>query len=338
MKRFLCFLILLLPTASAQRELVTAFDDFNGELSRWCGNIEDWGLNNLPGVSDATTWVCSMRPAMDRAAMSVDNLTSDANGFFANAMNDIGEMVVGANGFNVGGVDIGGMIAETSAAVQGSIEAGEFAFSPYIGELLAKANQAAINNITAAPEAGASEAIREIMAFTRHDPLRISAELGGIGERSSVVMRAARAQDVVNSARESAAMSFARGDEEQLLKRTTSPEPGLAKGAADKAQDLARTANSSRAAFQANVQMVADAARLDAVGTANITTAIKENSLQQTYTTQQLGTLIQTMSDQQQKEADAWRQDYIDDMSDVSHQALTVEENLLSAASVLEVP
>ena len=342
MKRLLFVLVLLLAVQSAfaQRELVTSFGRFNTQLGQWCGNIDDWGLAAIPQVSDATTWVCSMRPAMDRAANVVNVLTQDSNNFFANSLGTLMEMTgLGAGGFVVGGVDVGALANAASSSVQDAIATGEFAFSPLVNRVVAEVNAARVRGLTDAAPENASSYEKAIDPLYRRDPNRIAAELTEMNETSSSIRTAAQAQDLSVMARESAVGAFARGDEEQLLKRTTSPNPAsIAKGAADKAQDLARTANSSRAVFHANVQMVADAARLYAVGTSNITTAIKESALQQTYTTQQLATMIQMMADDQRKQSEAWRDDYIENMSEVHFLTTQLRNNLQATADLLRMP
>ena len=91
MKRVLLSLVLVLvcSTALAQRELVNTFDAFNVELTNWCGTIDDYGLDNIAVVNEATTWVCGMRPSLDRASLMMNNLTEDANGMFASSLNDM---------------------------------------------------------------------------------------------------------------------------------------------------------------------------------------------------------------------------------------------------------
>ena len=201
---------------------------------------------------------------------------------------------------------------------------------------MSKANRTILDSLTDAPSANASQLERDAAVVTQRDPVRIAAEMQQLQETTGTLMRSARSKDVAAQAREYAAMAFARGDEEQLLKRTTSPDPtGLAKGVADEADDRADTANSSRAVFHAAVKMQADSARLQAVSTSNITTAIKELGVQQTLTTEQLSTLVQTMSEEQVRAYKDWKADYIEETSEVAGRARDTSQGLNDAAFML---
>ena len=330
-----CF---FLSPVFAQRDLVNSFDSFSQELSTWCGRINDWGLDNVGFVNEATGWVCGLRPAIDRASRMVNNLTSDMNGLFSNSLNDIVGMATDMFG-DVLGEGFDQEIAALVDGIQQGLEDGTSAFSSLAGQLLSKANRRAFDNLTAPPPAGAGQLENDASLITRRDPNRISAEMQQAQQTTQTLMRAARAQDISNTAREYAATSFARGDEEQLLKRTTSPDPtGLTKGVADEADEQADTANSSRAVFHASVKMQANAARLQAVSTANITTAIKELGVQQTMTTEQIGALIQTMSEAQLQEYKKWRSEYIEEMAEVTAGVRDVTQQLTAAGDMLRSP
>ena len=117
----------------------------------------------------------------------------------------------------------------------------------------------------------------------------------------------------------------------------TNPDPTnlTAKGTADIAQDLGTDAVSTRAAVQALVNAQADLMRQEAVSTGNLVTAIKEQALQQTFTTQQLSLLAQSLSNDSLREFDRWRDEYYDEMAREAAAAEGLRGNYLSAAALL---
>ena len=115
----------------------------------------------------------------------------------------------------------------------------------------------------------------------------------------------------------------------------TSPNPAT-KGTADKAEDAAFAAVSSRAAIQANAKMLTDFARQSAVGTANLVTAVKEASMQQTFTTQQLATLSQSIADQLIAEDNEWREDYYKELAESVIRAESVEAMFSGLGSLMK--
>ena len=323
--------LLVHSTAFAQFEWVDTFSDFGDQLAQWCPAVENFNLGN--DVGGAVGWVCSMRPAIDRATNLVDGFVTDVNGFFERGLNDAFAVIADATGMNVGGMDIGALLREAGD----DIRSGSFSVSSLAGQIVSRINQSAFTELTAAPDPAASDAEKRIVNAVRGDPRRMAKELDAMGMRTDEVMRNALSQDVSNSARMLAASSLARGDEEQLLKRVTNPDPTnvTAKGTADTAQDLGTNAVSTRAAVQALVNAQADFMRQEAVATGNIVTAVKEQALQQTFTTQQLSLLAQSLSNDSLREFGKWQDEYYDQMAVEAAAAEGLRSNYLSAAALL---
>ena len=323
--------LLIQSAAYAQFEWVDTFSDFGDQLAQWCPVAENFNLGG--DVSGAIGWVCSMRPAIDRATDLVDGFIGDVNGFFERGLSDTFAVIGDATGLNVGGMDLGALLSEA----RGTIRSGSFSVTSLAGQIMARINQKTFEELTAAPDAGATDAEKRIVNAIRGDPRQMAKELGAMGMRSDEVMRNASSQDLSNSARMLAASSLARGDEEQLLKRVTNPDPTnlTAKGTADTAQDLGTDAVSTRAAVQALVNAQADLMRQEAVSTGNLVTAVKEQALQQTFTTQQLSLLAQSLSNDSLREFDRWRDEYYDEMAQEAAAAEGLRGNYLSAAALL---
>ena len=324
-------LVLLSSTASAQFEWVDTFSGFGDQLAQWCPAADNVGLGgNLGG---AIGWVCSMRPAIDRATELVEGFVGDVNGFFERSLNDTFAVIAEATGMNVGGTDIGALLREAGA----DIRTGSFSVSSLAGQIVSRINQQTFDELTAPPDAAATAMEKRIVNAVRGDPKRMAKELEAMGVRRDEVMRSALSQDVSNSARNLATTSLARGDEEALLKRVTNPDPTnvTAKGTADEAEELGTNAVSTRAAVQAMVDAQAEFMRQEAVSTGNIVTAIKEQALQQTFTTQQLSLLAQSLSNDALREFDRWRDEYYDEMASEAAAAEGLRGNYLSAAALL---
>lgn len=334
MRRIRVLLLALLLTHSsayAQFEWVDTFTGFGDQLAQWCPVAGNFNLGG--DVSGALGWVCSLRPAIDRATELVDSFVGDVNGFFERGLSDAFAVVGDATGMNVGGMDIGALLSEA----RGTIRSGSFSMTSLAGQIMARINRSTFTELTAAPDAGATDAEKRIVNAIRGDPRQMTKELRAMGMRSDEVLRNASSQDISNSARMLAASSLARGDEEQLLKRVTNPDPTnlTARGTADVAQDLGTAAVSTRAAVQAMVNAQSDFMRQEAVSTGNLVTAIKEQALQQTFTTQQLSLLAQSLSNESLREFDKWRDDYYDQMAIDAANAEGLRGNYLSAAALL---
>ena len=78
------------------------------------------------------------------------------------------------------------------------------------GQIMARINQKTFEELTAAPDPGATDAEKRIVNAIRGDPRQMAKELGAMGMRSDEVMRNASSQDLSNSARMLAASSLAR--------------------------------------------------------------------------------------------------------------------------------
>jgi hypothetical protein len=333
MKRiFLLCLCLAVPQGLAQRDLINVFQDFNDQLEQWCPVVGNFDLGD---ANSAITWVCSVRPTIGRATRMVDELLTDTNGFFTSAIRDGVGLITDATGWEVGGVDIGTLVVDATNDIYDSIQDGSFLPSSVLGKILARTNAATIQNLTAPPDADASELERDIVSAAQHDPGRLASELTAIGARSETVMQSARSQDIASVSRELAATSLARGDEEQLLKRVTSPDP-LTEGTADRAERLSFASVSTRAVAQQNTKMLTDLARQLAVSSANVTTAVKEQMLQQSLTTQQIANLAQQIASQQMEEFNAWQKDYYNQLALDTVYVNNLRDNYTALAEFLE--
>lgn len=340
MKRAILIGVLFLTSfAQAQRQdMINVFDAFNQSLVDICSKADQASFILPEDVNSAFTWVCGIQPTINRASDLIDGFTSDYGSFFSGGIEDSLGLIASATGYDMSGaVDISELINTTVGAVDGLIESGDFTPSALISTALATANSSAIQNLTAGAPEGSTELERLVSDISSRDVGRIASELTTMQGRSETIMRSARSQDVASEARELAATALARGDEEQLLKRVTTPNPlSLNKGTADQAEDLAFNAVSSRAAIQANVKMFTDYARQQAVSSANITTAIKEQMVQQTLTTQQLSLLAQTMAEQQVKEYEEWRSAYYEELGDTIEEVRGITNKYTMLADYME--
>ena len=332
MKRLLVFLTLTLCTSAfAQRELVNVFEQFNSQLEQWCPTVStlDPGRLGLPEITAATTWLCGLSPSISRASNLLNGFTGDLNGFMGGAVNDLMGLVTDVTGLDLGDFDASTYIDAATMAVKGDLEGGAVLFAPVVGELLARASAARMTTLSSGPREGATSLEKRINASARTDPGRLLGETNNLAQTGEAVMRAAEAGDTASIAREMAATSLARGDEQQLLLRVTSPDPtgvAIPKGTADKAEDAAKLCVSTRCAAQAQLKFATDAARQDAVSTANITTAVKEMSLQQSLTTQQLATLAQGQADEQVRAINERLESYYRDLGVAMVKAQGIED------------
>ena len=279
----------------------------------------------------------SVRPSR-APSLLLDGLLSDLGGFVSSSANDVMSLVGDITGWEVGGFDLNGYINTATAAVDGDLEAGTFAFSPLVGELLARAGAARIDSLVGPPAPDATALERRIHRVTATDPTRLFGELDTLQRSGGAVMRAAEAGDIASTAREAAATSFARGDEEQLLKRVTSPDPTgtlIPKGTADRAEDAGKLCVSTRCVAHTQLKMATDIARQSAVSTANIVTAVKEQSFQQSLTTQGLANLAQAQADAQVREYERWRDDYYAEVARATVRAQNIEDTYVALAELM---
>lgn len=342
MKRALLIVVVLLaPQALAQRELASVFSNFSGQLERWCPNLNTFDTSKLglPEISEATTWLFGISPSISRASYLIDGFLSDMGGFMSSSVDDLMELVGDVTGRDLGGFDVQGYINAATAAVRGDIEGGTIIFAPVVGQLLARAGAGRTAQLSDGPRANATRLEKRINASAATDPTRLYSEMNSMAQTGRVVMRAAQAGDVASMAREMAGTSLARGDEEQLLKRVTSPDPTgvlIPKGTADKAEDAAKLCVSTRWVVQANLKFATDVARQEAVSTANIVTAVKEVTLQQSLTTQQLATLAQGQADASVREFEKWRDDYYVALAKAMVNAQNLEDTYASLAELMK--
>lgn len=149
-----------------------------------------------------------------------------------------------------------------------------------------------------------------------NDPSIINPQLAmdEIESASQVVALNSQVSSSVSVASESRALATAalsRGDEATIMTTATNPIP-TDYGNAERAVQNANRAVSTRAVMQALVEAQADSARLNALSSSSLLTAIKETNLQQSYTVQQLSTianaLYQEQIEQSEIDYDAHRQ------------------------------
>lgn len=315
-------------------ELLGHFEGFRNYMGQFCQGAEQVGgwVNTGTEIESAISWVCALEPTLARAQSMAESLNSDVTGFFSSALGDGMNMLIDATGFELGGTDLGALMSEGI----NDIASGEFNMAQWMGRGLEAINTKAIEALTAAPAENASDFEKEAVNSARADPMRMDRELGAIQQRSRTLMRSAESQDLANVAQRLAASSIARGDEERMMRRVTNPNPLQGeKGTADLAQSRGKEANSSRAAIQAMVQAQADYMRQDAVSTANLVTAMKEQATQQVFTTQQLSTLAQSISGQQMEEYNKWRQDYFSELGAAMAKADQLRDRFTMAAELL---
>ena len=335
------FLFTLLPSALAQRELATVFVKFSDQLETWCPRVDtfDTAKLGLGQISEATTWLCGISPSITRASNLLDGFLTDVNGFMGSSVGDLMGFVTDVTGLDLGGFDAQGYIDAATAAVKGDIEGGTTVFAPVVGELLARAKAARLRTLSDGPREGATPIERRVNASAASDPLRLLAESENMDQTGEAVMRAAEAGDVASMAREMAATSLARGDEQQLLLRVTSPDPTgtvVPKGTADRAEDTAKLCVSTRCAAQAQLKFAADVARQEAVSTANIVTAVKEMSLQQSLTSQQLATLAQGQADEKVRAVSERLNDYYSELGVAMTRAQGIEDTYKQLAEFMK--
>ena len=315
-------------------ELLNNIDGFNGMISGFCdtagqaGDYIDFG----DSVTSAVSWVCALKPSISRIRDMAEGLTEDITGFFSESISQSFSALSSAVGFELGDTDLSGLINET----MNEIGSGEFSITALTGKLLEKVNRQTLASLEAPPDANASELEKQAINAARADPVRFERELDGMERRSQAMMSAAQAQDTSNTAQQLAASSLARGDEEKLMKRVTNPNPAQGKqGTADVAQDRGRDANSTRAAIQALVQAQADFMRQTVVSDANIVTALKEQAVQQVFTTQQVGALAKSLSDEQLRDYNEWREEYFSELGKGLARAEELRANFGAAVEIL---
>ena len=296
-----------------QQEIV---DDFQGVIDTFSGLCNAPGAGSLPGF---VSTICSTLPSLERAADVANSLVTDFGGITEEVLLDTFGVVAAETGWQVGTADITALIGD----VVGEVESGTLSARALAGQVLSKVNQQAYAQLFAAPEENAPTTEKEVAAAIKNDPDRVAAELRALGKRSDAVLRSATAADLADEARGAAATSLARGDEEALLNSVTTLDQS---GTADRAQALGTNAVSTRAAVQALVDGYAEQMRQQVVQTNNLVTAVKEQALQQVYTTQQLVGLQRSLNEQNLRDYEAWRQDYYDEVAQST--AATRELNL----------
>ncbi len=311
-------------------ELLTPLSDFESYIGGFCntagqaGNHIDFG----DSITSSVTWLCALQPSITRARDMAEGLSQDVTGFFTGAIGSGFSGLMDAVGYELGDTDLGGLIQESI----GDIASGDFSFQAITGRLLERVNRETLANLTAPPDAAAPELEKRAVNAARADPVRLDREVEAMERRSQSMIQSAKAQDTSNIAQQFAATSLARGDEEKLVERVTNPSPVQgSRGTADVAQDRGRDANSTRAAVQAMVQAQADYMRQDAISTANIVTALKEQAMQQVFTTQQVGMLAKSLAEEQLREYNEWREEYYSELGE----ALAWAENLRSNYAVV---
>lgn len=329
--------LLLVQPAYAQwdmDQLLGDIDGFNGFIGQFCGGAEQAGdyINFDDSITSSISWVCALQPSISRVRDMAEGLTEDITGYFSDAISSSFNSLSSAVGFELGNTDLTGLITESV----NEIGAGEFSITALTGKLLEKVNRETLVGLNAPPEANASRLEKLAVNAARADPVRFDREMDAMERRSQAIMGAAEAQDTSNTAQQLAASSLARGDEEKLMKRVTNPNPVQGKqGTADVAQDRGRDANSTRAAIQALVQAQADYMRQSVVSDANIVTALKEQAVQQVFTTQQVGALAQSISEEQLREYNEWREEYFSELGKGLARAEDLRSNFGAAIEIL---
>lgn len=327
--------VLVVQPARAQwdmGQLGDTFDDFSTYFAQFCAGVEqvDGYVDTGETIGAATSWICAMQPSIQRAQAVVEGFSQDLNGFFSGALGDTFASVLDATGIELGAPNLQGLLTQGL----NDIGTGNFSMEEWTGKLLGETNIQLLENLTKGPDAGAAELERDVVNADRRNPIRMDRELSGMRQRSATAMQMAEAQDTARTSQSMAASSIARGDEQRLLNRVTSPNPG-AKGTADLAQERGKEANSSRAAIQGLVQAQADYMRQAAVSTNNLVTAVKENAAQQVYTTQQLGTLAKQIGDGQLQEYNKWRSEYYKELGESVAEGRRIRTNFNTLADLL---
>lgn len=339
MKKILLCSVFALSIVQAQLELesVNLLELFRDFLEGACGIIGDLGdvLENIPlgdEVPEELTWMCATLPAIDRATQVAEGFLTDVNGFTTQIMNDSFSTLGDALGWQIGDTDIQGLVNEAIANVQDGV----FSAKGLAGQVLSEVNQALYERL-ANPDEGSGVGETTVATHLQYTPSFVMQEMQGVSVREDNILRTAQAVDIVSQSKVLASTAVARGDEEQLLLRVTNPAHALGGegGTADDAEDLGFAAVSSRAALQAQVQATADYMRQDAVSTANIVAALKEQAMQQSLTTQQLGVLIQSISEQNLREYEQWEATYYDEVVKVMAKGQEIEEQFTSLANLM---
>lgn len=315
-------------------ELLNHIDNFNGLIGQFCdvGDQAAGYVDTGEAVGSAINWICAMQPSIQRARDMATAFNKDVSGFFSDALGNGFDMLLSATGFELGGTDLAGLLQDGIT----DIASGEFSMAEWMGRALGQINSEALEALAAPPDAGASELEATATNAARADPMRMEREVQAIQRRSSAMLQAAQTQDTANMAQKLAASSLARGDEERIMRRVTNPNPVDGKpGTADLAQTRGKEANSSRAAIQGLVQAQADYMRQDAVSTANLVTAMKEQASQQVFTTQQLSSLAQTLGAQQMEEYNDWREEYFGELGAAMAKADELKGNFAMVAEIL---
>ncbi|MGL4611292.1 MAG: hypothetical protein ACRCYY_16725 [Trueperaceae bacterium] len=339
MKHVLVSLLLILGVAQAQLEVesVNFLRNFSGFLQGICpytDDLQNFGnVLGLEGVDDKIlSWMCATIPSVDRAANLAEGFLNDVNGFVNQTMGDSFGKLGEALGWQVGDTNLQALFDDAL----GNLQDGVFSAKGVAGQVISQINQAMYADNDLAP-ANATEAEQRIADTLERTPSHTMQQMQGVAVREDNILRSAEAVDVVNQAKTLAATSAARGDEQQLLLRVTNPAhaAGGQGGTADEAEDLGFAAVSSRAALQASVTAQADYMRQAAVSTGNMTQALKEQAMQQTLTTQQMGILVDSISEQNMREYEQWEEEYYDDVVKATAKARQVEENYGALAGLM---
>lgn len=315
-------------------ELIAPLDNFNDSIAQFCQGYDVIGghVDTGEAIGSAVDWICALQPSIARVRDLAEGVTSDVTGFFTNAVSSSFGSLADAVGFELGDTDLAGLITESIS----SVASGEFSIAETTGRLLERLNLETLAALSAPPEAGAPALEQQAVNAARGDPVRLERAVEAMERRSQTMIRSARSQDNANMAQRIAATALARGDEERLVRRVTNPNPAQGKpGTADNAQTRGKEANSSRAAIQALVQAQADYMRQDAVSSANVVTAIKEQAVQQVMTTQQVAMLAQTLGEEQLREYNEWREAYYSELGAALAKAENVRSNFAVAAEIL---
>ena len=318
-------------------ELIVGMDQFDNMIDGFCQGTDaiTGRIDTGEAIGSAIDWICALQPSISRVRDLAEGASEDFTGFFTNAINSSFGSLADSVGFELGNTDLAGLINESVA----SIASGDFSIAEMTGKLLERVNLKTLQNLTAAPDADAPELEKQAVNAARGDPVRLEREVEAMERRTQVMMRSARGQDTTNMAQSIVATSLARGDEERLMRRVTNPNPAQGKpGTADTAQTRGKDANSSRAAIQAMVQAQADYMRQEAVSNANVVTALKEQAMQQVFTTQQVGFLAQSLSEEQMREYNEWRDEYYSELGVALAKAENVRSNFAVAIEILGGP
>ena len=318
-------------------ELIVGMDQFDNMIDGFCQGTDavTGRIDTGEAIGSAIDWICALQPSISRVRDLAEGASEDLTGFFVNAISSSFGSLADAAGFELGDTDLAGLLNESMT----DIASGDFSITELTGKLLEQVNLQTLDSLTAPPDANAPELEKEAVIASQADPVRLDREVEAMERRSQAMLRTARGQDTTNLAQDIVATSLARGDEERLMRRVTNPNPAQGKpGTADKAQTRGKDANSSRAAIQALVEAQADYMRQDAVSSANVVTALKEQAMQQVFTTQQLGLLAQSISEEQMREYTKWREEYYSELGDALAKVENLRGNFAVAIEVLGGP